>query len=346
MDAIVLVGGEGTRLRPLTTATPKPALTLVDRPFLHHMLGWLASHGVDHAVLACGFRAERLREALGGADSVATPAGDVRLTYVTEPDPRGTAGGIRFAAEAVGDELGQRFLALNGDVLADLDLSALVEQHDRSGARATLGLYPVDDVTGYGLVRRSDDGAITEFLEKPDPAEADTDEINAGTYVLGRDVLELIASEGPVSIEREIFPQLVGEGLFGRRLEGYWLDIGTPERFLQASFDILDGRVTGVDGGGESIFVAEGASLDPAADAGPYAVIGAGATVEAGACVWDSIIGERAAVAGGAVVERSLVGSDARIESGVRLADAIIGPGVVVATGTDVPKGARIPADD
>jgi mannose-1-phosphate guanylyltransferase len=347
VEAIVLVGGEGTRLRPLTLKTPKPALTLVDRPFIFHMIEWLAEHGVDRVVLACGFRSERLHDALdGAADVVRTAHGNVALTYVTEPDPRGTAGAIRFAADAAGDLVGDRFLALNGDVLADLDLTALIAQHEQTGARATLGLYPVEDVTGYGLVRRAEDGQITDFLEKPDPAEFDTDEINAGTYVLERDVLDLIDDEVPVSIERDVFPRLVGQGLYGRRLEGYWLDIGTPERFLRASWDILDRRVHTQVETTEPIFVGLGADLDPAADVGPHAVIGAGATVEAGACVWDSLIGEGATVAGGAVVERSIVGPGARIEPGIRLVDAVVGHDTVVATGTDVAPGARIPATD
>lgn len=347
MEAIVLVGGEGTRLRPLTLTTPKPALMLVDRPFIFHMIEWLAEHGVDRVVLACGFASEKLHDALdGAADTVRTAHGEVGLTYVTEPDPRGTAGAIRFAADSAGDLVGDRFLALNGDVLADLDLTALISQHEQTGARATLGLYPVDDVTGYGLVRRTEDGQITDFLEKPDPAEADTDEINAGTYVLERGVLDLIDSERPASIERDVFPRLVGQGLYGRRLEGYWLDIGTPARFLQASWDILDHRVHTQVAGAEPIFVGPGGDVDPAADVGPHAVIGAGASVEAGACVWDSLIGEGSTVAGGAVVERSIVGAGSSIEPGIRLVDAVVGPGTVVPTGTDVAPGARIPGND
>ena len=147
MQAIVLVGGEGTRLRPLTESVPKPALTLVDRPFLAYMVEWLAGHGVTEVVLACGFMPDALREALGDGK----PAG-VRIRYVVEPRPRGTAGAIRFVAEELGDELDQRFLALNGDVLTDLDLSALLAAHADRGARATLGLHPVEDSSSYGLV--------------------------------------------------------------------------------------------------------------------------------------------------------------------------------------------------
>src|ERR687891_2024406 len=238
MQALVLVGGEGTRLRPLTSNLPKPAIRLVDRPFLRYMIDWLTRHGVEEVVLACGFRAQRLREVLGdGGD------GGPRLRYVEEPQPLGTAGAIRHAA----DHLDERFLALNGDVLTDLDLSALVAHHLERGATATLGLHRVDDPTGYGLITTDGEGRITEFLEKPEPGHAGAGEINAGTYVLERSVLESIPPGREVSIEREIFPEMVGAGLYGLRLEGHWMDIGTPDRYLQASWDILEGRVeTGV----------------------------------------------------------------------------------------------------
>src|SRR5512133_590713 len=157
MQALILVGGEGTRLRPLTATLPKPVLPLAGKPFLSYMIDWLARHGVDDVVLACGFGAARLRETLAGA-------GGPRLCFVEEPEALGTAGAIKFAA----DQLDERFLALNGDVLTDLDLSALTSFHERRAARATLGLYPVADATGYGLVRRDDDGEVLEFLEKPE----------------------------------------------------------------------------------------------------------------------------------------------------------------------------------
>ena len=228
------VGGEGTRLRPLTLTQPKPALPLVDRPFIRYMVDWLGRHGIDEVVMACGFRAEDLREALG--DEV---PGGPSIRYIEEDEPLGTAGPVRLAADQ--GLLGDRFMVLNGDVLTDLDLTALQRQHAETGAVITLGLYPVDDPSSYGLVRRDDDGVVLGFLEKPDPDEIDTDEISAGAYVIERQVLDLIPPGRAVSIEREVFPRLVGQGLYGRRLEGYWMDIGTPERYLQASWDILEG---------------------------------------------------------------------------------------------------------
>ncbi len=236
MQAIVLVGGEGTRLRPLTADVPKPALTLVDRPFLAYMVEWLAGHGVSEVVLACGFLPDVLREVLGGEEHAGA-----RITYVVEPERRGTAGAIRYAAETLGEALEDRFLALNGDVLTDLDLSALVRAHEERRARATIALHPVEDSAAFGLVSTGADGAVEEFAEKT--GEPVPGEVNAGAYVLERSVLDLIPAGREVSIEREVFPRLVGDGLGALSLDGYWLDIGTPERYLQASWDILEGRV-------------------------------------------------------------------------------------------------------
>src|SRR5215208_6607153 len=207
----------------------------------------------------------------------------VEIRYAEEPDARGTAGAIRFAE----DLLGGRFLVLNGDVLCDLDLTALIEQHERTGARATIALYPVADPRGYGLVHRHDDGEITEFLEKPDPEQIDTDEINAGAYLLERSVLDRIPPDRAVSIEREVFPDLIGDGLYGIRLEGYWIDIGTPERFLEANWDILEGRVETVVGDAfdGTTMVGEGSEVDPEAKLKPPCVVGRDCEVAGGAMI-------------------------------------------------------------
>src|SRR6201992_2061438 len=181
MQAIVLVGGMGTRLRPLTATVRKPALPLVDRPFLAYMIEWLAEHGVTEAVLACGFLPDQLREALGDGEHAGVP-----LTYVVDPDRGGPAGAIRFAAESLGDRLEDRFLALNGDVLTDLDLTTLLRTHEEHGGPATIGLYPVEDSSVYGLVECDAEGSVLAFSEKT--GEAVPGEINAGAYVLERAV--------------------------------------------------------------------------------------------------------------------------------------------------------------
>lgn len=325
MQAIVLVGGEGTRLRPLTERVPKPALTLVDRPFLAYMIEWLAGHGVSEVVLACGFLPDVLREALAGEEERA----GVTIRYVVEPEPLGTAGAIRFAADQLGDELGERFFALNGDVLTDLDLSALQEAHGQGARAATIALHPVEDSAAFGLVQRGEGDAVLEFLEKT--GEHRRGEINAGMYLLERSVLDLIPAGENVSIERDVFPRLVGDGLHGLLLEGYWMDIGTPERYLQASWDILEGRVaTRVEADEPGLLV------DPAADiagakVGPRAVIGPDCRVEAGAEVVESVLLAGCTVGEGARVINSILAPRAEVGSGSVL------EGAVVAEGEEVP---------
>lgn len=332
MQAIVLVGGEGTRLRPLTETTPKPALTLVDRPFLAYMIEWLAGHGVSEVVLACGFLPGVLREALAGEEERA----GVSIRYVVEPEPLGTAGAIRFAADQLGDELDERFLALNGDVLTDLDLTALVEAHrsavpfpDHAGKRnsgaATIALHPVEDSSAFGLVRTGPDGAVLEFLEKT--GEPSPGEINAGMYVLERSVLELIPPGRSVSIEREVFPRLAGDGLRALALDGYWVDIGTPERYLDASWDILEGRVeTRVEPSGPGVFVDPEATVDPAATIGPRAVVGPACAVAAGASVAESALLAGSAVGEGARVEGSILAPGSEVAPGAILRGAVAAP--------------------
>lgn len=322
MQAIVLVGGEGTRLRPLTESVPKPALTLVDRPFLAYMVEWLAAHGVTEVVLACGFLPDVLREALGDGERAGA-----RLRYVVEPEPLGTAGAIRFAADELGAGLEAPFLALNGDVLTDLDLSALLRAHGEREACATIGLHPVEDSSAYGLVHSGDGGEVLQFLEKT--GERAPGEVNAGMYVLERSVLDLIPAGENVSIERDVFPRLVGQGLHGLRLDGYWMDIGTPERYLQASWDILEGRVrTRVEPTGPGVLVA--ADADVAADAriGPRAVLGPGCRIEPGAEVRESVL-----------LDGCVVGREARVTG------SILSAGVEVAAGAEL-DGAVAAADE
>jgi mannose-1-phosphate guanylyltransferase len=355
MQALVLVGGEGTRLRPLTRTVPKPIIPLVDRPFLRYMLDWLSRHGVEEVVLSIGFLAGGIRDGLGEE----VPGGP-RIRYVEEPDRRGTAGAIKYAA----DYLEDRFLALNGDVLTDLDLGALIRRHEEAGAVATLALYPVDDPSAYGLVRRAEDGEILEFLEKPDPEEIDTDEISAGAYVLERSVLDLIPSDREVSIEREIFPRLVGEGLYAERLEGYWMDIGTPERYLGASWDILEGRVetevsdlvdergtfvaeraevaagAAVDG---SVFVHDGARVAPRAKVGARAVLGPGCVLAEAARVEGSVLLGGCELGPGASVSGSVLAADVRVGDGAAVGpDCVIGEGAAIEPGTQLGAGTRI----
>ena len=322
-QALILAGGAGTRLRPLTYTVPKPVLPLVGRPHVAFVIDWLVGHGVEDVIVSCGFLAEGMRNALAELEP------GVRIRYAEEPDARGTAGAIRFAEEM----LAERFLVLNGDVLCDLDLTALISQHERTGARATIALYPVQDPTGYGLVHRKDDGEITEFLEKPEPDQIDTDEINAGAYLLERSVLDWIPPDKAVSIEREVFPELIGDGLYGIRLDGYWIDIGTPERFLEANWDILGGRVKTVVGDRieDSMMVGEGCQVSPDAELRAPCVIGDGSRVDAGAVVERSVLLGGCAVEENATVANSILSSGVTVSTGASLDGDVIGEGETVA---------------
>jgi mannose-1-phosphate guanylyltransferase len=337
MQALVLVGGEGTRLRPLTLTRPKPALQLVDRPFIRFMVDWLGRHGIDDVVMACGFRAGLLKDALGER----TESGG-RIRYVSEDEPLGTAGPIRLAADS--GLLGDRFMVLNGDVLTDLDLTALQAFHAENDAIATLGLYPVDDPASYGLVRRDQSGAVQGFLEKPDPDEIDTDEISAGAYVLERAVVNLIPPGRSVSIERDVFPRLVGQGLFGLRLDGYWMDIGTPERYLQASWDIVERRVeTDVETDGTGPLVAPDASVAEDAHLGPRVVVAAAAEVGSGARVDESVILRGTRVGSDAEVMGSILGEGVEVGEGAHvLSGTVVGDGAVITPGARVAAGSRV----
>ncbi len=336
MNAIVLAGGEGTRLRPLTYTTPKPLLPIANRPFLEHQLSWLARHGVDEVVLSLGYKpdafARRFRS--GTYDGV-------RLRYAVEPEPLGTAGAIRFAAHhhaGDGDRLSGRFLVCNGDVLTDLDVSALVRFHEERGAQASIALTRVEDPSAFGVVPTGDDGRVQSFVEKPPPDQAPTDWINAGTYVLEASVLDTIPAGQAVSIERETFPGLLAAGgkLYAMRSPDYWIDIGTPAKYLQANTDMLAGRIAG---GRPSL---------------GSALVGPGARVAPEAEVTDSVVGPGVEVAEGAKIIRSVLLEGVRVAPGAEVVDSVIGPGAVVGPGVlvsgtsivgpgaDVPAGARL----
>jgi mannose-1-phosphate guanylyltransferase len=321
MQALILAGGEGTRLRPLTHTVAKPVLPLVGRPHIAYVIDWLARHGVDDVIVSCGHLAEGMRKVLDSLEL------DVRIRFAEEPDARGTAGAIRFADDMLAD----RFFVLNGDVLCDLDLTAQLQQHESTGARATLALYPVEDPTGYGLIHRHDDGEITEFLEKPEPDQIDTDEINAGAYLLERSVLDEIPPDRAVSIEREVFPRLIGEGLYGIRLEGYWIDIGTPARFLQANWDILEGRVQTVHGEfDDGRMVGKGCEVAESAELLAPCVIGDGSRIGDGALIERSVLLDGCAIEENAALRNSILSSRVTVGRGTELEGAVIGEGDVV----------------
>ncbi|WP_419944754.1 sugar phosphate nucleotidyltransferase [Candidatus Poriferisodalis sp.] len=335
MKAILLLGGFGTRLRPLTNDTPKQMLPVCGRPMIEWVCDHLARHGVSGVVLSLGYRAE--------AFTAAYPCGRIgQLSYeiAVEPEPRGTAGAVRFAAEA-GAVTGT-FLVLNGDVLTDLDVRVLTSVHETSGAEATIALQSVDDPTPYGLVVTDQSGRVLSFSEKPESPSASAavpeggrPTVNAGTYVLTSRVLDRIAPGRPVSIEREIFPQVVADGALAALVsDAYWLDTGTPQQYLAANLDILEGRRPNarvVDGS-----AARSAVIHPDARIGM------------------AVIGRECEVGPDAVVQRSVLADGCRIEADAVVVDSVLGPGAVVGAaavltgysvigaGELVPPGARL----
>jgi mannose-1-phosphate guanylyltransferase len=337
MQAVILVGGEGTRLRPLTSTVPKTVVPLVDRPLIVYMLEWLRRHGVDDVIMSCGFLATGVRDVLGDGSQLG-----IRLRFVEEPEPRGTAGALKYASELLDD----RFLMLNGDVLTDLDLSAQIAQHEATGAVGTLALVPVDDPSSYGLVKLRDDRSVEEFLEKPSPDEPlTTNLISAGAYVLERSMLDLIPPGVKVSIEREVWPALVDNGLYGFADDrAYWIDIGTPARYLQVTFDILEGNVrTDVGARLGEDFLAVDASASVAGRVIPPAVVERDVSIAEGAHVGPlAVIAEDVAIGAGSTVERSVVLRGARVGDGCELRDCIVCPGAVIGDRTRIVEGAMI----
>jgi mannose-1-phosphate guanylyltransferase len=333
VQALILAGGEGTRLRPLTSTVPKPVVPMVDRPFIAFMLDWLGTHGIDDVIMSCGFLATSVRNVLGDGSAYG-----VRLRFVEEPDPRGTAGALKFAEPM----LDERFLMLNGDVLTDIDLTAQIAQHEQSGAKATLALVPVADPSAYGLVHLNDDRSVRDFVEKPSSDAIDTNLISAGAYVLQREILDLVPADRNVSIEREVWPQLIGNGLYGFPAESYWLDIGTPERYLQGTFDIIEGNVrTAVGERLGSDWLAIDAGAQASGRVIPPAVLERGVTVAEGAQVGSLVVlGEDVSVGAHATVERSVILKGAEIGEGATLRDCIVAAGCRIGARTSIVGGA------
>ncbi len=354
MDAVVLVGGEGTRLRPLTLERPKPVLPLLGRPLLAYVLERLAEAGVTRVIFGCGYLPDPIQACFGAR------ALGLALEYVVEPRPMGTAGGIRHAARG---RVSETFLALNGDILADASLGELVAAHRERGAVATIALTPVADPSRYGLVRTDEDGRVLGFLEKPEPEQIDTDLINAGAYVLEPGVLDLIEDGRPVSIERETFPSLVGAGLFALAQSGYFSDVGTPESYIAAHHDLLAGRIRSqlpglkvrerwIDDGAvlaadavteAPCYIAAGAVVGAAAVVGAGSSVAADAEIEERAHLSGAVVQEWARVGEGAVVGAAVVGPRATIGAGAHIeAGAVVGPGVAIPAGARVAEGERV----
>ena len=299
MHAVVLVGGFGTRLRPLTLTTPKPLLPIANVRQLEHLIANLATAGVTHVALALGFKPEPFFEAF--PDGVCA---GVQLHYAVEPEPLDTAGAIAFAARDAG--IDDTFVVMNGDIICDLDVARLVEFHRAHGAEGTLHLTPVDDPSQFGVVETDDAGWVKRFVERPAPGETTRSVINAGTYVLEPRVLDRMPAGQRLSIERVVFPQMVADGsLAAMATDDYWIDTGRPDTYLQANLDLIDGSRSTIL-----------SSVGPRCD------------INSSASIVHSVVGEGSAIGAQCVINESVLLPGARIGNRVRL-DRCLVMGVV-----------------
>lgn len=337
MKAVVLVGGEGTRLRPLTFSTPKQMLPVAGRPVIERVLEHLAVHGVDEVVLSLGYRPDAFLAAYPEGR-----CGDVKLHYAVENSPLDTAGAIAFAAKEAGiaDET---FVVVNGDVLTGIDVTALVDFHRCRGAEGTIALTPVEDPSRFGVVPVDPTGLVEAFIEKPPADEAPTNMINAGIYVLEQSFLKYVPSGRKVSVEREVFPALVNNrSLYALASDAPWMDMGTPEKYLEANLAWArrerclseEAGALGVRGLGG---VHPGATI-------ANSVIHEDVLIEEGAQVRDTVMLQGGRVRAGAMVRRSVLGRNVIVGLGAVVdALSVLGDGWVVGAG-DVLSGARLPA--
>jgi NDP-sugar pyrophosphorylase family protein len=343
MKAVILAGGEGTRLRPLTLSTPKPVVPVVDRPFLRHQLDLLLRAGIREVVFSLCYRPERVEAVFGDGRSLG-----IHIRYAVEETPLGTGGAVKNAEPF----LDERTVVLNGDVLTDVDLAALVARHEAERASATILLAPVPNPSAYGLVESDRAGHVLRFREKPKPEEITTNTINAGVYILETRVLELVPPGVGYSIERGFFPALLARGdtVLGPVHRGYWIDIGTPEKYLQVHRDILGGRFAVALGGERRpegflhstarlvpgarlvgpVYAGPGCEIGAGATVGPDAVLVEGVRVGAGARVRDSVLWRGVEIGPDSEVEGSLLGPAVRTGRSTALEGALLGEGSVL----------------
>ncbi|MFF1422472.1 sugar phosphate nucleotidyltransferase [Streptomyces sp. NPDC058280] len=344
-EAILLVGGKGTRLRPLTVHTPKPMMPAAGVPFLTHQLARARAAGVEHVILATSYLAEVFEPHFGDGSSLG-----LSLEYVTEREPLGTGGAIRNVASLLRSGPDEPVLIFNGDILTGLDIRALVGTHASSGADVSLHLTRVEDPRAFGLVPTDESGRVTAFLEKPQtPEEIVTDQINAGAYVFRRSVIDSIPVGRPVSVERETFPDLLAAGahLQGMVDSTYWLDLGTPQAFVRGSADLVLGRAPSpaVPGRCGERLVLPTASVASDVKLTGGTVVGAGAVIGGGARIAGSTVLDGAVVEPGAMITDSLIGAGARVGARAVLSGAVVGDGAVVGADNELREGIRVWCD-
>jgi len=339
LEAILLVGGKGTRLRPLTLSAPKPLLPTAGVPFLAHQLARAAQAGITHVVLATSYRAEMFHAAFGDGAQYG-----LSIDYEYESEPLGTGGGIRNAAALLRCGPDDPVVVLNGDVLSGHDLPAQVDLHRKKDAAVTLHLVTVEDPSRYGCVPTDAAGRVTAFLEKmPNPV---TNQINAGCYVFKRSVIDEIPAGQVVSVEHVTFPGLIADNavVMGYVEDSYWLDVGTPEAFVRGSCDVVLGTLASpayAGPCGESAVLGD-ASVADGAEVTGGTTVGHGSVVEAGAVVEGSVIFDGATIGSGALVRRSIVGKGATIAGGASVDGVVIGDDAYVGPGNELAKGLRL----
>jgi len=338
VEAVVLVGGQGTRLQPLTLRTPKPMLRLAGVPFLAHLIARLRAAGVDHLVLATSYLPTAFSGYLGDGEGIG-----LRIDYVTERVPLGTGGGIRNVAGHLESGPDEPVLVLNSDIVSGHDLSAQLDLHRRAGAAVTLHLVEVEDARPFGCVPTDPQGRVTDFVEKSDHPVANL--INAGCYVFTRQVIDEIPAGRPVSVERETFPGLLSAGslVMGYVEPSYWLDVGTPATFVQASADVVRGVAPSevLPGPVGDTLVDVAATVAATADVTGGSAVGA-AMIDDGVRVDGCVVGDGTHIESDAQLVRCLVGSDARIGARCTLTDAVIGDGATVGADNDLAAGIRV----
>jgi mannose-1-phosphate guanylyltransferase/phosphomannomutase len=339
MKAVIMAGGEGTRLRPLTSNVPKPMMPLANRPMMEHILDLLKQHGFDEVVVTVAFMANHIRNWFGDGSDFG-----IRMVYATEETPLGTAGSVRNAM----DELTEPFLVISGDVLTDVDLTKIVETHREKEALATIGLIRVDNPLEFGIVITREDGSIERFLEKPGWGQVFSDTINSGIFVLEPEIFDYIEPDRPVDFSSEVFPALLADGkpLFGAVAEGYWEDVGNLESYVSAHADILDGTVTvAIDGfeQTEGLFIGENVTVHPDAVITGPGVIGENCNIEAGARLGPySVLGANVRVRPDADIERAVIGDNTYLAEQVNIRGAVVGRSCDLRVGVKVDEGAVI----
>ena len=330
MQALILAGGKGTRLRPLTVYTPKPVVPICNRPFLLYQIDTLRRAGITDITLSLSYQPFKIEQQLGDGSDYG-----VKITYTVEPQPMGTAGAYKFAEDLIREPT----VVFNGDIVTDLDLKSVIRQHNSRKAAATIVLAPVENPSSYGLVETEEDGRVRRFLEKPNPDEISCNTINAGTYILDPKVLDFVPTGENYSFEYGLFPDLLsrGEKFYAHVPEdAYWIDIGTPARYLQVHHDILAGRVRGIklkDRRG-SFDAATHAEIDD------LSIIADDCTVKPGAQVINSVLGEGVHVEEKARIENSVIWPHTRIGSGAQVVGAVVGRGCHIGRSAVVGAGA------